>query len=90
MRHFTHLRIGVVLLAVFAIAGVISLCVPLAACPSCSGNGKITIMDSHPEAMGSVASSGKLMDVGCTGCAGKARVTLYHRWTWEQPVLSSK
>jgi hypothetical protein len=90
VRRSTLLRISLALLAVLAIAGVISLVVPLAACPSCSGAGKITVMGSHPEAMGSGASSGKLVDIGCPSCDGKARVTLYHRWTWEQPVLSSR
>ncbi|MBI3856338.1 MAG: hypothetical protein HY293_11680 [Planctomycetes bacterium] len=90
MRRSNLLLISLALLAVLATAAAISLGVPLAACPSCSGAGKLTVMESHPEAMGSGSSLGKLIDVECSTCAGRARVTLYHRWRGEQPDPSGK
>ncbi len=81
MRGSRRWWIGLTLLAVLIIAGAISVSVPLVACPSCSGAGKITVMGSHPEAMGSNASAtGRLMEVGCPACEGKARMTLCQRW----------
>jgi hypothetical protein len=91
MRYSKRLWVSLALLAVLASAGTVSLWVPLLACPSCSGAGKMTAMVSHPEAMGlGTSSSGRLMDVDCATCAGKARVTLYHRWRCEEPAPSSK
>ena len=75
------------LLAVAVIAFVASLFVPVIACPSCSGSGSITVMESHPEAMG---STGSLTRIGCPSCVGKARVSLYHRSIGGQPDLSMK
>ena len=79
------------LVVVVVIAGTFSLFIPLSACSSCSGAGKVTAMQSHPEAMGSaVSGSGSLVDVQCPACDGKSRVTLYHKLTWEPAALSRK
>ena len=76
-----RLWIGLGLLALLAIAGAASLVLPLAPCPPCSGTGRITVMGSHPEAMGSGRSSGRLVEVGCPACEGEARISFYRRWT---------
>jgi hypothetical protein len=76
-----RLWIGLGLLALLTIAGVGSLILPPAPCSPCSGTGKITVMESHPEAMGSGGSSGRLVEIGCPTCEGEARISLYRRWT---------
>lgn len=90
MRRSRRLWIALTLLTVLVIAGTISLCAPLIACSSCSGAGKITVLGSHPEAMGSQSTTGTLIDVACPTCDGKARVTLYHKMMWVPPALSSR
>jgi len=76
-----------ILLAVLLIA----LLVPFVACSSCSGAGVITVMGSHPEAMGSGASTtGRLIEVECPTCDGKARVSVYQKLTWKPPAISRK
>jgi len=83
--------ISLALLMVLTIAGAVSSRVPLLACPSCSGAGTITVMASHPEAMGSAMSpSGRLMEIGCPACDGTARVTLCRRFMGEPPALWSR
>jgi len=76
MRRSNAKWLGVSLLTVLLISCAILLWAPLVACPGCSGTGKITVMASHPEAMGSGKSAGSLVEVGCPTCNGKARVTL--------------
>ena len=66
-----------VVVGILLIVGTILLTVPFAPCPSCSGDGKITVMGSHPEAMGSpMTPTGKLVEVGCPSCDGRARLSL--------------
>lgn len=74
-------------LAIVVIAVVASFFVPFIACPSCSGSGSITVMESHPEAMG---STGRLTKVECPMCEGKARVSLVHRSVSRPPALSRR
>lgn len=67
-------------LALLSVLSGITLFVPLAACPTCSGAGTLTVMGSHPDAMGSATSpSGKLIEIGCSTCDGKARMSLSQR-----------
>jgi len=74
--------------ALFAVL-LIALLVPLVACSSCSGAGVLLVMGSHPEAMGSEASTtGRLIDVTCPSCGGTARVSLYQKLTGEPPIVS--
>ena len=82
---------GLILVGGLVVASAILLMVPLLSCPSCSGAGKITVMGSHPEAMGSpMSSTGKLVDVPCPSCGGAARLSLYHRWSSDPQSLSSR
>jgi len=78
VRRPPTLRIGLALLTLLVLAGI--ACLPLAPCSSCSGTGKIAVMGSHPEAMGSGTSSGKLVEIGCPACDGQARISLCRRW----------
>ena len=81
MRRSRLTWISLSLVSILVLAAGASLFVPLVDCPSCSGAGRITVMASHPDAMGSgTSSSGKLIEVECSTCDGKARMTLCHRW----------
>lgn len=54
--------------------------VPFLDCSSCSGTGRIQVMGSHPEAMGATESpTGRLADVPCPACDGRARLALYRK-----------
>ncbi len=91
MRTFSRLQKRLFALGSVVVILMMSFFAPLLACPQCLGAGKLTVMESHPEAMGSKRSStGALTDVGCPECDGKTRVTLYHRVIWEPPTLSSR
>jgi len=63
----------------FVLMAALVLWAPLLTCPACSGVGSITVMASHPEAMGSARSAGSLVELGCPTCEGKTRVTLLQR-----------
>jgi hypothetical protein len=80
-----------ILVVVVAVIGTIMFLVPMVSCPSCSGGGKITVMGSHPEAMGSERpSTGQLVDVACPSCEGKSRLTLCQRLTRVPSILSRR
>jgi hypothetical protein len=91
MRRLSRPWIISTVLGCLVLAGTISLFVPFVACSSCSGAGTISVMVSHPEAMGSeMSSTGKLIEVGCSTCDGKARVTLCRKLIGEPPALSKQ
>lgn len=80
-----------IILGCLIIAATISFFLPLVGCSSCSGVGRISLMGSHPEAMGAEMSrTGRLIEVACSTCDGKGRMTLCHLWTGERPDLSEK
>lgn len=92
MARFNRLQKTLFVLAsVLVLASAITFLVPVVSCPYCLGTGKVTVMESHPEAMGSTRSStGGLIDVGCPSCDGKPRMTLYQRLFWVPPTLASR
>ena len=79
MRRSKAMGLSVACLSVLMVACAILVWAPLRECPACSGVGRISVMASHPEAMGSEKSAGSLVEIGCPTCNGKTRVTLVLR-----------
>ena len=89
MRRLSRPWIISAVLGCLVIAVMVSLFVPLVACSSCSGAGKFSAMGSHPEAMGSgVSPAGKLIEIPCSVCDGKARLTLCQRLLGDSSAYS--